>query len=64
MDYVSKVIMSCKTPEQLDSCEIWIKKVFLNIQDVFVDHMVRLDYQVEINQMRKYLTKKGVLNEV
>jgi hypothetical protein len=58
MNFIEKVIMSCKTQEQLDICRKWIYKVRLPQYDcVFTDLSVRLQYEGIINDMERYLER-------
>jgi hypothetical protein len=57
-DFITKVIMSCKTKEQLDICKKWVWKVRLPRYDcVYSDMSVRLQYESIINDMYKYLER-------
>jgi hypothetical protein len=64
MDFVTKVIMSCKTLEQLEVCDKWIMKVSIpQTECVFSDLSIRLQYKSAILSMKEYLFKKQELGD-
>ena len=58
IQYITKVIRSCKNIEQLETCENWLKTATRNVKgDSCVDFISLLDLKNEIIGMREYITR-------
>lgn len=58
--YIIRVIMSCKTEDQLEACSNWIEKVKIKTEgDCWHYLNLKLDLKQIINEQRLYINRLG-----